>query len=100
MTKIYDMKIKFPVRSLAVIVGGHPEGGLVITEGVVIDTLDESKEPYYQCHVTGNPRAVYPYTDSRKRIFSQSELAEPRKGSKALDTLSPDIINALFGNVI
>lgn len=73
--KIYQQEIKFPQPTYARIIGGHPEGSLVLTQGVVIDTLDDSIEPYYDCLIIGNTAAVYPYTASRRRILSQSQLA-------------------------
>lgn len=73
--KVYNQTIKFPEPALADIIGGHPAAGPVITEGIVIDTIDDSKEPYYNCYITGNPLAVYPYTPSPYRIFPQSQLA-------------------------
>lgn len=75
--KIYNQTIKFPEPTPVKLVGGHPAGGILLTQGVVIDTIDDSREPYYECYITadGNPAAVYPYTSSRYRIFSQSELA-------------------------
>lgn len=72
--KIYNQEIKYPRKTLVKLIGGHPDGGYLITEGVVLDTLDDSREPYYSCRIIGNPQAVYPYTKSRDRLFNQSEL--------------------------
>lgn len=74
-TKLYNQAIKFPYPMYARIIGGHPAADIVMTEGVALDTLDDSQEPYYQCRIIGDPRAVYPYTNSPKRILMQSELA-------------------------
>jgi hypothetical protein len=75
-TRIFNKEIKFSNRSLVVLVGGHPAGGILRTEGIVLDTRNDI-EPRYYCHIiAGNPRAVYPYTESIERVFSQSELAE------------------------
>lgn len=88
--KIYHQTIKFPQPTMAIIIGGHPAAGPVITEGVVIDTLDDSQEPYYSCYITGNPSAVYPYTSSRYRIFAQSELA-PHPDNKIVRVNNQDV---------
>lgn len=72
--RIYDKTIKFPETTHVRIIGGHPAAGLLLTKGVVLDTLDDSQEPYYECYIIGDPRAVFPYTESRCRTLEQSVL--------------------------
>ena len=96
--KIYNLAIEYPIRTRVRLIGGHPAGGDLITRGVVIDTIDDSREPYYECYITGNPQAVYPYTDSTRRIFSQSELKPLPELQHGVVT--DHIIKSLFGNII
>lgn len=75
-TRIFNKEIKFSNRSLVTLVGGHPEGGFLIIDGMVFDTRNDIEPRYYCRIIMGNPRAVYPYTASSERVFSQSELAD------------------------
>lgn len=96
--RIYNLAIEYPIRTRVRLIGGHPAGGDLITRGVVIDTLDDSREPYYECYITGNPQAVYPYTDSRHRIFTQSELCPAPE--KEHGVVTDQNIKSLFSNII
>lgn len=96
--KIYNQTIQFPTRTAVKLIGGHPAAGTLITEGVVIDTIDDSHEPYYQCLILGNPRAVYPYTASNYRIVSQSELQKAYEEN--LPQLNDATIMRLFNCII
>lgn len=96
--KLYHIEIKFPQPTYARIIGGHPEGSLVLTQGVSVDTLDDSNEPYYDCLLVGNPQAVYPYTQSNRRIFSQSELYPVPDDQ--IGVISDCIIKSLCSNII
>ena len=96
--KIYNLAIEYPIRTRVRLIGGQPAGGDLITRGVVIDTIDDSSEPYYECYITGNPQAVYPYTDSRYRILSQSELCPATELKHGVVT--DHDIKSLFSNII
>lgn len=92
-TKIFNKEIKFSKGSLVTLVGGHPEGGFLIVDGVVFDTENDA-EPRYYCHIImGNQRAVYPYTASKERIFSQSELAEATDRDLGLNPKTREFID-------
>ncbi|SFM55787.1 hypothetical protein [Nitrosomonas communis] len=41
--RAYNQAIKLPEPAMATIIGGHPAAGPVITEGVLIGTLDDSQ---------------------------------------------------------
>ena len=96
--KIYNQTIQFPERTAVQLIGGHPAAGILLTQGVVLDTIDDSREPYYECFITGNPRAVYPYTRSPYRILAQSELREA--SGKNLPQLDGETIARLFSCII